>query len=358
MASKKTTKKTTKTTKTTSRKSTGRPEGLKTTKARQLIAEFPAAGSAQLGRMLRERHPKTFKDAEDGRTAVRNARGTVSARHRANQRDKSQQRIAASSAPFPKLPEPWTEFPDWKVRAFDLPGYWGVLQDLHCPFHDKPGLEIAIKRMQDRDPVGIILNGDIIDCHAVGWWQKDPDMRDFQKERVLGQEMLRFIRASFPDAQIIYHEGNHEQRMENYLSSKAPELFGVPELSIPGLLDLDNLGIEYIGDMQPLRIGKLHVLHGHEYRFSISNPVNPARGLFLRGGVSAICGHFHQTSQHSSKLLSQKIISAWSGGCLCDLHPKFLPMNNWNVGFMDVEVDKDGAFNVGNHRIVHGKVYS
>jgi hypothetical protein len=99
------------------------------------------------------------------------------------------------------------------------------------------------------------------------------------------------------------------------------------------------------------------VLHGHEYRFPITNPVNPARGLFLRAKALAMCFHFHQTSQHSERNLAGKIMSTWSIGGLMDLHPDYRPLNNWNHGFAIVPFNSSGEFEVESYRIIGGKAY-
>ena len=112
-----------------------------------------------------------------------------------------------------------------------------------------------------------------------------------------------------------------------------------------------------MGDKRPIRLGKLNVIHGHEYRFSISNPVNPARGFFLRTKTHVLGSHFHQPSHHSETNLEGCMISAWSTGCLCNVHPEYSPINNWGQGFAFVVVDKEGAFRVENLRIVGGKVW-
>jgi hypothetical protein len=340
------------------RKSPGAPVTPAGTKARALCEKFPLAGTKTLARMLKRDHPKTYKDVEHARSYVRRIRGATGAQALDRLADKSLVREPGKPGnPFGAIPEPWVEMPDWSVHQYNQPGVWGILQDIHAPFHNMEALNLALDHLEELDPVGIILNGDIADCHAVGWWVKDPDKRDFAKERTIVRQLLEHIRARFPDAIIVYKEGNHEERMESYLVARAPELFGVQDFRLKSLYGLDDLDIAWVGDKQPIRLGKLNVIHGHEYKFAISNPVNPARGLFLRGGVNAICGHFHQTSAHSAKNLEQHLVSAWSGGCLCDLHPKWLPLNNWGHGFMVVEIDEKGAFEVQNHRIIHGKVY-
>src|SRR5262249_6175101 len=138
---------------------------------------------------------------------------------------------------------------------------------------------------------------------------------------------------------------------------KAPELLDLPEMAIEELLKLEDYDIECVKDMRPMMFGKLAVIHGHEDRFAITNPVNPARGLFLRSKTHSVCGHFHQSSQHSEGTLELHTISTWSTGCLCDLHPRYRPLNNWNHGFATFEVDKEGVFEVRNLRIIHGKAY-
>ena len=50
-------------------------------------------------------------------------------------------------------------------------------------------------------------------------------------------------------------------------------------------------------------------------------------------------------------------MSTWSTGCLCDLHPDYRPLNNWNHGFAIVEVAKDGTFQVQNKTVINGTIY-
>jgi hypothetical protein len=99
------------------------------------------------------------------------------------------------------------------------------------------------------------------------------------------------------------------------------------------------------------------VIHGHEFGYGVSNPVNPARTFFLKAKCHVIGGHYHQTSHHSEKNLEQNLVSAWSSGCLCEEHPDYRPINNWSLGFVFVELDNHGAFRVENKRIVGGRVW-
>jgi hypothetical protein len=216
---------------------------------------------------------------------------------------------------------------------------------------------VALEHASHRKIDTILINGDLADHYALSAWETDPRQRDFPDEVKTVQLFLEFLRDKFPQAAIWWEDGNHEDRYWRYMMVRAPELLGVANFDPPSVYQLEKFGVKRISEMRPVRIGKLLGLHGHEYKFAIQNPVNPARGLFLRAKVNCFCGHFHQSSQHSESNLKGEVVSTWSIGCLCNLHPDYRPINNWNHGFAYVDLSGGGAFELTNHRIVDGKVY-
>ncbi len=76
----------------------------------------------------------------------------------------------------------------------------------------------------------------------------------------------------------------------------------------------------------------------------------------MRAKANIIGGHQHQTSEHTESNINGKVVGAWSVGCLCDLHPKYRPVNKWNHGFAIVKQFKDGSFEVHNKKIIDGKI--
>lgn len=232
-----------------------------------------------------------------------------------------------------------------------------VCSDLHIPYHDTFAIKTMFRFVRDRRISHVLLNGDVADFYAVSRWETDPLKRNFGRELEAIRNFLHVCRKTFPNAKLIYKHGNHEERLERFMRAKAPELLGVPDFTLGRLLRLRDMSIHGVMDKRPIRLGRLlTIIHGHEYQFAISNPVNPARGFFLRGKSYTLGGHFHQTSQHSERTIDQKVIGAWSTGCLCDLHPEYRPLNNWNHGFAIVEVTKSGGFQVNNYAIIDGKV--
>jgi len=251
------------------------------------------------------------------------------------------------------IPEPYAR------RTFrdhlEVPGPARVLAlpDIHFPFHCKPSLEVAVREGVRRKCNVILLNGDQLDCAAVASWDKDPNLPGLDVEINMVQEFIDYLRQKFPKARIIFREGNHEERVARYIWKNAPKLFGVLTMTLEKAIDRP---VEYVKDKRVVRLGNLASIHGHEYRFAISNPVNPARGFFLRCKESVIGSHFHQHSTHGERTLTGHVITTWSTGCLCWLDPDYGPLNNHVNGAAVVEVDAQGHYQVDNFRIIDGEI--
>lgn len=235
-------------------------------------------------------------------------------------------------------------------------GSWLVLSDLHLPYHDVAAVNLAINAGKRAKCVGVLLNGDILDSHEISRFDHDPTAPRYVAERDCALLFLAHLRASFPKARIIFKEGNHDERLAKYLMSRAPALFGFSEIMLPAILKLSDFKVEHVGDKRVVRLGKLNVLHGHEYPGGTVSPVNPARGLFLKARSVALCGHHHQTSEHHEPDVTGSPQAAWSMGCLCQLHPSYMPLNKWNHGFAVVHIADGGSFAVRNYRIIDGAV--
>lgn len=324
--------------------------------AAEYATRFPKASTKTLARIAYRDNPSLWPSLESCRSAFRYIRGATGDKSRGLLRSRGTEReLQKTGDPFGKIPKPITNA--WHSFNIHGPVNALILGDIHVPYHDVKFIEVAVAHGKKYGSDLILLNGDIMDCYATSRWETDPRQRNFPRERDKTVELLKFIRQEFPKARIVYKLGNHEERYERYMMLKAPELLDMPEFSFDKLLGLASIGIECVRDKRPIMLGKLAVLHGHEYRFAIQNPVGPARGLYMRANVNALCNHFHRSNSYTKKSLDDKVITCWSVGCGCDLHPEYLPLNDWNLGFARVEIDKAGAFRVDNPRCVDGKAY-
>lgn len=324
-----------------------------------VLARFPNATTRTAARIAYKENLGAFSSIEHARGVVRYYRGA--------QGDKDRKKVVlrkfirpvmVSQNPFGAIPEGRSLFKDgWGAAQVNGPVTALVLADIHYPFHDRSALMATLEFGRKQEPNLVLLNGDTMDCFSISRWETDPRERDFKGELKATREFLTMLRKGFPKARIIFKLGNHEERYESYMFCKAPEMLGVEDFELRNLLRLKDNDIEEVRDKRPIRLGILNVLHGHEYRFAISNPVNAARGLFLRCKAYAMCGHFHQRSEHSEKNVEQRQIATWSTGCLCQLHQRYAPLNNWVHGFAIVRVEKDGKFHVKNAFVSGGQIF-
>jgi predicted phosphodiesterase len=325
--------------------------------AREYVTKFPKTSKAALARMLLRDHPTLWNSIEHARGAVNTVTGTNGGRHRLKTAHKELFRPGTEGNGMPELPEGITSFRDWAPVPIKGETRTLILADLHIPYHVKSCVELAIQYGKDRNPTHIIINGDGSDFFSVSFWEKDPRKRNLKNEIDMVRQFLDFLRVTFPEAEIIFKVGNHEERWERYLAVKAPELLGVEDFELQKIFRLRKNRIKLIEDMRPIKLGQLYIVHGHEFKWGITNPVNPARGFYLRAQEHCLGSHLHRTSSHSETSLSGEVTSTWSTGCLCDLHPDYSPINKWNHGFAYVETDTKGLFNVDNRKIIDGAIY-
>lgn len=324
--------------------------------AREYLRKFTKAGSLTVARMLWRDHPAHWTTEKACYSMVRRLRGTHGKRNRKTTVIEKDERQYEPRNQF-KLPEGMKEVGDFEPVHFDKAGWWLVMSDLHIPWHDMTAISACLAEARKRKVVGILLNGDVADCFAISRWEKNPEKRDFRGEIDKLREFFAALRKSFKHADIVWKHGNHEERYTAYMEVKCPELLGFPEFDFSELSHANKHGIVTVKDCLPIMLGKLLWFHGHEFSRTTFPAVNPARGLFLKTGLSSGCGHHHKTSHHSDPDALDDLKACWSTGCLCDLHPRYARMPKWNHGAAMQRVGPQGEYEVDNFRIRKGKVW-
>lgn len=319
------------------------------------VDEYAELPRKTLAKLIYKKHPEAFTNVETVRAAIRYHQGASGEKARSKRKIEEPELRTQSYALeyIDKMPksdaEDWLPFRIQKASRRVL-----VLSDLHVPYHDIAAIKAAIDYGRTRETDTVLINGDLMDFHRISRFIKDPRSRDLSDELQAGREMLDTIRTAFPNSAIYYKLGNHDERLQHYLILKAPELLGCTEFTVEFLLRCHEYGVTTIDDKRIVMLGKLAVIHGHEV-FGAGS-VNPARTLYLRGKVSAMQGHNHRTSEHTEKDMHGEMTTTWSTGCLCELNPRYAPINNHNHGFAFVELDDEGNYHVHNKRILNGKI--
>ena len=226
---------------------------------KKYVEMYPNHGNRTLAQVIVKEHPNLFPTLDAARSMVRRIRGNIGkAKHK--YADPKLMKKNGKAGEY-KIPKSLNK----KKSVVKIPdGTTLILSDVHIPYHDVDSLECALSHIDN--PTNIYLNGDCVDFFAVSRWDKDPDARDLAGELQASRQFLMHLRERFPESNIYFKIGNHEERWETYLWRKAPEICGVPDFKLSKLLRSEELGIEEIGGRQLARAGGLWILHGHEFQ--------------------------------------------------------------------------------------------
>lgn len=317
------------------------------------LEDYPATiGTKTLARIIYRENTGIWASIESVRDVLRYYRGAKGKKLRKSLADKRFTKLDPDSM---GLGEGWKE---------EQPPYYvhksaeriGIISDTQIPFHNKDAIKFALDYLLTKGIDTLILNGDIIDFYNLSKFQREIKYRNFDHEVYQTCEFLEDLRDIFPKCHIVWKGGNHEDRYFRFLEARAPEFMTINHFKMEKVFNLDELQIQYVQENQFIRAGKLTIIHGHEIK-GFGSPVNFARSLWLKAKESVLGGHSHCVSEHIEKNINDKIFGAWGVGCLCQLRPKFAPVNNWAHGFAFVRIlDEAGHFRVSNKKIIDNMV--
>lgn len=262
------------------------------------------------------------------------------------------------------------------------------LGDTLDPFHDEAAMDIALQItswLEEHDNVASVINlGDFLDLPSQGRFEQEAAFASTTQDAIdRGHLFLQQQRAAAgPKAKIVLIEGNHDRRMEKFININAASAFGLkrantntlPVMSIPYLLRLDEIGVEYI-DAYPAGAhwinDRLRAIHGTKVR---SNGSTAAAYTNDTPHISTVFGHVHRQELQSRTVFDRNgsIKSvAISPGCLCRVDGAVPSVNgstkvdgspakyfeNWQQGIAVITTDPSGDFFTELVQIDKGKAW-
>ena len=239
-----------------------------------------------------------------------------------------------------------------------------VIGDLHIPHHDRLLLLLFKKFLKYFKPDILVINGDLLDCFEISRFDKVPkEGQSLQEECDMAYDILKEFRDILPDAQIDYIEGNHDWRLKQYLIKKAPELYGLRGLSIPSLLRLKELKINWVetqeGSSQWIdtfkQYGKLYVGHWNKVN---KHSAMTAKNLVEDKGVSLIQNHVHRGGMFCKRVIDGTQLVGIENFCMCSLQPSYTNNVNWQQGWTVVYLkDKSHRFHAYPLQVIRYKFF-
>lgn len=219
----------------------------------------------------------------------------------------------------------------WKTAVLWADTQFGYrhIEDEYIPFHDDAAIDTAWAIVRELNPHLTVGLGDILDLPSQSRWAQEASFANTtQKTLDTCHHRMAQLRDSM-SGKIVLIEGNHDKRLQNFVETNALAAFGLrkaglpeswPVMSIPNLLRLDELDIQY-QDAYPAAHywvnDKLKVEHGTKAN---SNGSTMQKYLRDEPHFSRAAGHSHRlevnartTYDRLGRIQSYGI----NPGCLC-----------------------------------------
>jgi predicted phosphodiesterase len=233
------------------------------------------------------------------------------------------------------------------------------IPDQHIPYNDKTYWKLLLKVIAAFTPDRLVILGDFADFYAVSSFDKDPKRTSALEEEVaainLALDQLDRCNVSKKD----FYSGNHEDRLERYLKSKAPELFGLIE--VEKLLKLKERGWKYFPYKEYGKLGRLYITHDT----GVAGKDAHIRSQHDFGG-NVVIGHTHRIGfQVVGNARGKPHVGAmfgWGGDVSkVDYRHRIKALRDWSKGFGLGYVEPNGNVHivpvtvVDNACVVEGK---
>lgn len=315
----------------------------------------------QIARKLMDDHPELFKDIESTRLRINYYSGKAGKKNRIyaeNNHTESMEKSKLNKEVLNKWGIKKTRAEGRKT--FQIPSQYNRvlwISDIHIPNHDELALTTALEYGLSRDANCIIIGGDLLDNAPFTRFKAAPNKKKAREWFDMATDFLSSLRINFPDALILYMEGNHDRWYSDWLIDHCSIVFDDPYYQLENRLNLAEYDIKFVKENVIVKAGKLPMLHGHTIVRGIFSPVNSARGAYTKSNHNLLIGHTHQVSVHSAKDLMGRPTKTWSTGCLCTLNPDYDPHNIRHThGFAFITTESSGKFTVNNFEIVDGEI--
>lgn len=253
-----------------------------------------------------------------------------------------------------------------------------ILPDQQAPHHDKALHELVCRWLDTNRPYGIICSGDLIDLPSVSKYRTNPHMvkdraHAAQEGVDASYEILHDYVQANPSPYRKLIPGNHEERLQNSILERLPELYDIRRagevdlysvLSVPYLLRLDELGFDWVTapngaewpDASLTLSDKLAIRHGW---LTATKSAATAHKTLDHLGHSVIVGHTHkqgiafQTKHEMSGAIRTNV--GIEAGTLAEPYGLgYAVAPDWQQGFAVARVFEDGTFHASLATYVNG----
>jgi hypothetical protein len=224
--------------------------------------------------------------------------------------------------------------------------------DAHAPFHDPKCWEIMLEFIRWWKPSTVVNLGDWMDFPQISKFDKDPNrLTKIQEDLDIAVDLQAQLRdAVQPTTDIVFLEGNHDQRWQRYLWSH-PEIANLRDIQLPNLLKLDTFNIKWVGILQDFVHNGFLLEHGDR---ASQQSGYTAKSMLDSRAACGMSGHTHRFGTHHRTSYGGDLM--WKeAACMCKRDPHYCKKPNWQNGFEIGYHKPSGRFEMYDIPIVHDK---
>jgi len=242
---------------------------------------------------------------------------------------------------------------------------FGYVKDLKTakltPFHNRKVLDLHLQMIQLLQPDRVDILGDWLDMTE--WtdrFMREPEFYWTTQPALLESVWwLSQIREIVPEAHVSLHQGNHDKRIDDALKTHLPAAYALkavdelelpPALSLPKLLALHKLQVEWIGDY-PNDTVYLNPLLSVKHEDKALSPGNTAKAVLRDAYETIVFGHIHRREMITKSVTTMggtRYVTACCPGCSCWTDGRTPGSNResqWQNGSLIAEYEIGGEMN-------------
>lgn len=289
----------------------------------EYLTNYPETPSLTIAKALNKQYPTIFSGS------VENIRGAIRLRRRS--RGELSRSPNAVKTKYKNPTDTTLRFPEesQEITIFKVPTgntKLGYISDVHVPHQCKQTIDMAKNDWAKRGVDTIVINGDLLDNPTFGKHPFDPSWNSKTKEWMDKAEFfLEELRDDFPNALILFTEGNHDFWYKRHLWIQAKNLITDPYYSLEERLHLSDYKIKFIPQTELVQMADYFIFHGHMH-IKGGQLDTAVKRLARLLNSNCMIGHIHYASSFTEyDILQRPAFTCHISGCASTVHPAYKP---------------------------------
>ena len=288
------------------------------------LTRFHETPSLTIAKAIHKEYPSICNGSiENIRSAIRHRRNSNGEDNR-NALNPRFQRFSNPKETIVKFPDENQDITIYKIPTGNTK--LGYISDVHVPYHCRQTIDMAYNDWTKNGVDTIVINGDLLDNPTFGKHPFDPSWNSKTKEWMDQAEFfLEEMRDTFPNALILFTEGNHDFWYKRHLWNQARNLITDPYYSLEERLHLQDYNVRFCAQTELVQMADYFIFHGHMH-IKGGQLDTAVKRLARLLNSNCMIGHIHYASSFTEyDILQRPAFTCHISGCASTVHPAYKP---------------------------------